>query len=258
MTDGSPARYAVRINHRRRDPIDYGFSQRGGSWLVDLDRLPELPGPFRRLARFDAADHLGDPGRTLRQNLDGLLAEHGRPAPARVLMLANPRVLGYVFNPLTVFYCYDAAGRLTGTVAEVHNTYRGRHAYLVDPDEHGRASVAKAFYVSPFYPVDGEYRMRLPEPAETLSLAVTLHRPGDRPFTATVTGHRAGPARSLWPALRTPLATRAVMLGIRRHGITLYLKGLRPYPRPKPAATAEPPAAAPTAAGLTAELRKVR
>lgn len=229
----TPARYDVQISHRRRDPLEYGFEQRSSTWLVDLDQVPALPRGLGWLCRFGAADHLGNSEHGLRANLDALLAEHGLERPSKILMLANPRVLGYVFNPLSVFYCYDADDRLAHTVAEVRNTYGGRHSYLLNTDELGAARTEKQFYVSPFYPVDGEYTMRLPQPGTELTVTITLRRDGDRPFTAVLTGHRSGavPA-SLWSALRTPLATRAVMFGIRRHGITLYAKGLRPLPRP--------------------------
>ncbi len=218
--------YDVRIVHRRPAPVHYRLSFRTRLWLVDLDDVPTLPRGLRRLCRFDSADHLG--GRSLRAGLDGWLAQHGQAAPARVLMLANPRVLGYVFDPLTVYYCLDAAGALHSVVAEVRNTYGGRHCYLLHPDATGQARVDKAFFVSPFYPVDGSYRMRLPLPGDRLLVNINLHRPGDRPFTAVMTGVRRPAPTRLWTALRTPLATRAVMFGIRRHGIALYLKGLRP------------------------------
>ncbi|MGI8665582.1 MAG: DUF1365 domain-containing protein [Jatrophihabitans sp.] len=228
----TPARYDVRISHRRRDPLDYAFTQRGTSWLIDLDQVPALPRGLGWLCQFASQDHLGDPGSSLRANLDRFLAEHHVQRPARILMLANPRLLGYVFNPLSVFYCYDEQLRLSHTVAEVRNTYGGRHSYLVSTDEAGRAETAKAFYVSPFYPVDGTYTMRLPEPGQQLTVSVSLNRPGERPFVAVVSGHRRPGQPSLWAVLRSPLASRAVMFGIKRHGITLYLKGLRPQPRP--------------------------
>jgi len=227
----TPASYDVRITHRRRDPIEYGFAQRSSTWLIDLDRVPSLPRGLRWLCRFSSSDHLGSPQASLRANLDSFLAEHQVRRPARILMLANPRVLGYVFNPLSVFYCYDEQNRISHTVAEVRNTYGGRHSYLFQTDGTGRAETEKLFYVSPFYPVDGNYTMRLPEPGAELAVTVTLHRPGDRPFSAVMTGHRRATGRSLITALRSPLATRAVMFGIKRHGITLYLKGLRPFPR---------------------------
>ncbi|MCW2490887.1 MAG: hypothetical protein JWN47_251 [Frankiales bacterium] len=240
----TPARYDVQISHRRRDPIEYGFSQRSSTWLVDLDRVPALPRGLRWLASFRSVDHPvhqgrdGSEPRSLRQNLDAFLAEHGIERPATILMLANPRVLGYVFNPLSVFYCLDSDGHLGRVLAEVRNTYGGQHCYLLEPDLSGKAATDKAFYVSPFYPVDGEYIMRLPVPGETVRVDVTLHRAGERPFSAVLIGHRRR-ASSLWSAaLRSPLATRAVMFGIKRHGISLYLKGLRP-----PAQSVEPTAA---------------
>lgn len=230
----TPACYDVRITHRRRDPIEYKFAQRSTTWLIDLDAVPRLPRGLGWLCRFAAGDHVGDESASLRTNLDRLLAEHQVQRPARILMLANPRVLGYVFNPLSVFYCYDDAGQLRHTVAEVRNTYGGRHSYLFTMDETARTETEKVFYVSPFHPVDGNYTMRLPEPGAEVTVTVTLHRSGDRPFSAVLTGVRRSVARpvTLWSALRTPLATRAVMLAIKRHGITLYLKGLRPFPRP--------------------------
>ncbi|HEX2904627.1 MAG TPA: DUF1365 domain-containing protein [Jatrophihabitans sp.] len=227
----TPARYDVEIGHRRRDPIEYGFQQRSSTWLVDLDAVPRLPRGLGWLVRFASRDHLGDPRLSLRDNLNRFVVDSGRQRPERILMLANPRVLGYVFNPLSVFYCYGADGRLAYTVAEVRNTYGGRHTYLLETDGSDRARTDKRFYVSPFYPVDGYYTMSLPEPDQQLTVTVTLHRPGDRPFAAVMQGRRVAAVASLWTALRSPLATRAVMFGIKRHGITLYLKGLRPYPR---------------------------
>ena len=231
-TPVTPAYYPVRISHQRRDPIEYGFVQRSATWLIDIDAVPSLPAGLRWLAGFPAGDHLGGRGSTLRESVDAVLSDAGIASPHRVLMLANPRVLGYVFNPLTVFYCLDAQTNMTHLVAEVRNTYGGRHDYVLEPDAHGRADTEKVFYVSPFYPVDGEYSMRLPIPDERLQVTVTMRRPGDRPFVAALTGERRGGRSSLWRALRSPLSTRAVMFGIKRHGIRLYTKGLRPVDRP--------------------------
>ena len=226
----TPARYAVEISHHRRDPVDYRFTQRSSTWLVDLDAVPRLPRGLRWLAAFRSADHLGASDSSLRANVDGFLRSNGIGTPTRVLMLANPRVLGYVFNPLSVFYCLGPDGTVHHVVAEVRNTYGGRHCYMLTPDPDGRAEADKAFYVSPFYPVDGHYTMRVPLPADELLVNVTLHRDAERPFAAVLTGRRCASA-TLWTALRSPLTTRAVMFGIKRHGIMLYSKGLRPHPR---------------------------
>ncbi len=119
-------------------------------------------------------------------------------------------------------------------VAEVHNTYGERHCYLLRPDAAGRAEVPKEFYVSPFFPVDGAYRMRLPEPGGRLDLTVRLVRDGGSPFTATVRGTRrpATTRHLLAAAARHPWSTAAVSANIRRHGIRLRLRGLPVPPRP--------------------------
>ena len=105
-------------------------------------------------------------------------------------MLASARVFGHVFNPLSVFWCHGATGELRCVVAEVHNTYGERHCYLLETDAAGRASVPKAFYVSPFNDVDGQYRMKLPEPGERLAVSIVLEREGQQPFIATMDGVR--------------------------------------------------------------------
>ena len=83
-------------------------------------------------------------------------------------------------------------GSLACVIAEVHNTYRQRHCYLLHTGEAGRVTVPKAFYVSPFYPVEGGYRMTLPEPGQRLALTIVLDRPDGHPFVASVRGTRTG------------------------------------------------------------------
>jgi DUF1365 family protein len=225
--------YDVEIGHLRPEPMRYGFTNRIRSWLVDLSAPPSLPRGFRWLANFSAADHLGPGDCSIRENVERYLHKNGIDVRGgQVLMLAQPRVLGYAFNPLSLHWCHYPDGTLAAVIAEVHNTYGERHCYLIHPDEAGRASAQKAFYVSPFYPVEGRYQMSVPEPGETLSVTMTLHRTEARPFVASMRGRRQPRRRGLLYALRTPLATRAVMFHIKRHGITLYVKGLRPSPRP--------------------------
>lgn len=230
-----PGLYPCEIGHVRTGPIRHTLRHRTYMWLVDLDHLPVLPRPLRPLAGFRARDHFTGDAPSLRARLEGFLATHGVDlAGGRVLMLTHARVLGYVFNPLTLYWCHGPDGAPRCVVAEVHNTYGERHAYLLHPDEAGVAHVDKDFYVSPFFPVDGAYRMRLPLPGDRLDLTVRLDRPGARPFTATVRGTRreATAATLLRLALRHPLSTLAVSAGIRRHGVRLYLRGLPVQPRP--------------------------
>src|SRR5690349_10375383 len=125
-TGDAPANclYSCELSHIRTTPVRHGFTYWTYLWLVDLDRMPRLPVWLRFLARFDARDHLGEPSRTIRSNVDEFLAGHGIDlAGGRVLMLAHARVLGYVFNPLTLFWCHDASGSLVCVIADVHNTY---------------------------------------------------------------------------------------------------------------------------------------
>src|SRR5699024_2735809 len=149
-------------------------------WLVDLDDLPRLPRPFGMLARFRSEDHVGDPGRSLRYNIDALLADHDIDSREhRILMLASPSFLGYTSNPLSLFWCCADTGTGRPVVAEVQTTYGGRHSYVLSPDPRGRATVDKRLYVSPFLHNDGRYELRVPPPDERLAASVRLY--GDDP-----------------------------------------------------------------------------
>ncbi|MCX5202306.1 DUF1365 domain-containing protein [Streptomyces sp. NBC_00237] len=234
----APALYRCTVAHARTAPLRHTVRHRTYLWYVDPDRPPRLPRPLRPLARFDARDHFGGTAPTIRAGLERFLAArgidlHGGP----VTMLAHARVLGHVFNPLTLYWCHDRAGTLRCVVAEVHNTYGERHCYLLPSDlgEGQLAHVEKELYVSPFFPVDGRYRMRLPEPGERLGLTVQLERDGGRPFTATVRGERTAATTGalLRTAVRHPLSTLAVSAAIRAHGAWLFLRGLPVLPRPR-------------------------
>ena len=229
------ALYECRVFHARHAPVRHTFSYPTYQWLVDIDKLPRPKGWLRLLAGFPARDHLDGHGATIRARVDDFLRGHGVDlGGGQVLMLAHARVLGYVFNPLTVFWCHRADGTLACVIAEVHNTYGQRHAYLVHTDEQGRARVEKKFYVSPYHPVDGWYEMRLPRPGPRLTLSVTLHRPNGHLFAASVQGKAVPATRPalLRAAARHPWSTAAVTARIRWQGIKLYTRGLRPVPRP--------------------------
>ncbi len=232
--------YRTQVSHLRKIPIRNAFRYRSRWWLVDVDDLPQLPALLRPFVRFEARDHLGDPAATLRQNVDAHLATEGIDLEGgQVRMLTCPRSLGHEFNPLSVFWCYHRDGTLAATLAEVHNTYGGRHVYCVRTDERGRAVVDKAFYVSPFNPVDGYYVMNLPEPGRELTLSVTLHRGQGSPFVAAVTG--TGCPATTTEVLRTvatgPVESLKSSALIRWQGVRLYLRGLPVVPR-KPSSTA--------------------
>jgi hypothetical protein len=229
-----PALYDAVVTHVRRERTHRDFANKIYLWLVDLDHLPVLPRWLRPFAGFHAADHLGRPDHTIRQNIDTWLATQGVDLHGgRVLMLANARVLGYVFNPISVYWCHQPDGRLECVVAEVHNTYGERHCYLLRPDDAGRAEADKVLYVSPFLDLGGHYAMRVPRPGERLSITVALRRGDTTPLTATLRGTRTpGDARSLLRMVaRRPLMPQWVSAQIRRHGIALWLRRVPVVPR---------------------------
>lgn len=231
----SAAIYRTSISHVRRTPLHNAFTYRSYSWYVDVDALPVLPRSLRPLAGFTAADHLGDPEGTLRGNVERYLATQGIDlGGGRITMLASARVFGHVFNPLSLFWCHDAAGELRCVVAEVHNTYGERHCYLLETDGAGRATVPKAFYVSPFNDVDGRYRMKVPEPGDRLAVSIVLEREGQKPFIATMDGTRspATTANILAAAIAVPLAPLRVAAQIRWQGIKLWARRLPIIKRP--------------------------
>jgi predicted NAD/FAD-binding protein/DUF1365 family protein len=219
-----PGMFESRIRHTRRRPLRKDFEHRTHTWLVDLDLLPD----HGVLGTFEARDHLGAPDRTLRENADAFLAEHGIDlSGGRVLMAANARAFGYCFNPISVFWCFDREQALAAAIVEVHNTYGARHAYLVRPDDRGRARVDKQLYVSPFHGTDGWYDVRVPVPGDDLLVAVTLHTDDGATFSASLAGRRT----STSARLAAPAALRGAAL-IRAHGIALWLRRLPVQPRP--------------------------
>lgn len=229
--------YDTVVTHARTEGVRNVFSYRSSWWLVDLAAPPQVPAPLRPFVRFEARDHLGDPDATIADNVVAELTRQGIAweRGGRITMLTTPRSLGGAFNPITVFWCHRADGGLAATLVEVHNTYGGRHVYVIRPDSRGRsAPVPKRFYVSPFYPVEGEYRMALPEPDRELGLVVTLHRDGAPPFVASVrgTGRPTTTAAVARAVLRSPAEwVRSVAL-IRAQGLLLWARKVRLQPLP--------------------------
>ncbi|GAA4706316.1 FAD-dependent oxidoreductase [Nocardioides conyzicola] len=219
--------YATTIRHTRRTPWKRSFTHRSHTWLVDLDELPDhgLLSPV--LGRFEARDHLGDPDRTIRHNVADFLRQHDiELGSGRVLMAAQPRAFGFCFNPISVFWVWPSEAEPC-VVVEVHNTYGDRHAYLVHPDERGRATTPKQMYVSPFHGTDGTYDLTVPVPAADLLISVNLTTDDGATFNAALTGHRSDTS-----ALRAAPATLRGALLIRAHGIALWLRRLPIRPRP--------------------------
>jgi DUF1365 family protein len=162
-------------------------------------------------------------------------AGHKMP-DGRVELLTHCRILGYVFNPVSVFYCYDRNDRLTLAVAEVNNTYGDRHCYVLpvaDPSFDGRSK--KLMHVSPFFQPDvGSYRWEIPEPSERISLGIDLTRAGETVLAARLSLDRTPLTdRALGSALlRYPFMTVQVIGAIHFEALRLWRKGARFWNRP--------------------------
>jgi uncharacterized protein len=232
--------YLGRVMHHRLRPRRHRFVYRVFSLLLDLDRLGELDRGLRLLAvdrpnllSFWQRDHGARDGSPLRPWVEAQLRAHGlEEAGARVLLLCFPRLLGYAFNPLSLYYCHDAQGRLAAIVCEVKNRCGEQHAYVL-PAGPARQSAAKTFYVSPFLAMAARYRFRLEPPGERLSVVIQEEVAQATTLVATLTGERRPltDAQLLRAVLRLPLMTYKVIVGIHYEALRLWLKGVPLQPR---------------------------
>ena len=227
-----PALAVGTVRHERRTPLRHGLRFGTHLWLVDLDALPHLP----PVVSFPVGDHFAGGTATIKEALTAFVAEHGiavQPTD-RMLMLSAGRSFGHAFDPLSVFWLLDAQGDLRCAVLEIHNTYGDRHAHVVHPDARGRARIAKQFYVSPFFSVDGHYDVQLVLDERRIATAITLEQDGDAVFHASFVGRPvpATPSHIARALLRTPFATLQTTVRIRIHGIWLWLRRLPVIPRP--------------------------
>jgi DUF1365 family protein len=232
------------VSHRRVEGPVHGFRYAVFMTLLDLDELPELDRRLRlfghrsaRPVRFADADHFDGSPHGVREALERVVRAEGHAMPGgRVELLTNCRVLGYVFNPVSFFYCYDTDERPAVTVAEVNNTYGDRHAYVlpVAGDAH-EWRTKKLMHVSPFFRPDaGTYRWELPPPGERVDAGVDLTRDGETALAARLSlDRRPLTDRALASALlRHPLMTVQVIGAIHFEALRLWRKGARFWERP--------------------------
>ena len=228
-----PAIVRGEVRHERRKPWRHGLQFTTYEWLMDLDQ--PLPNSF--FARVLPRDHFGGRNTSMRNAVETFARENGAVVEPgdRLFMLASARSFGYVFNPLSVYWCLDQAGGIRWAILEIHNTYGERHAHVIHPDSNGRAVVQKSFYVSPFFEIRGEYQVRLILDAHQVHASVNLHQDGQLVFTASFTGAPVPATRSnlMRAAMRTPFASYQTMVRIKAHGIWLWLRRLPVIRRPE-------------------------
>lgn len=190
-TSAQSAIYEGSVSHRRREHSEHAFRYRIFQMYVDLDELPALfarrwlwsaSGP--NLAWFRRTDHFGPPGQPLADTVRDLVEQRmGERPDGPIRLLTHFRYFGIVINPISLFYCFDRDDRLRYVVAEVHNTPWGeRHCYVLDARRRTggdvTATISKEFHVSPFMGMDYEYRFRLSEPAESLTVHIANYACG--------------------------------------------------------------------------------
>jgi uncharacterized protein len=246
--------YECRVMHHRFVPKDHRFAYNIFLFAIDLDELDGLARaiPFlsvngRNLYSFRESDFLptGEPvhnGRGgagpqggLRERVVAYLAERGVEIPGgRVVLLTLPRVAGYLFNPVSFYFCYDASGRPAAAIAEVTNTFREMKPYFLGPgartggagSEAFESRVPKFFYVSPFSDVDVAFDFRLRAPGEGLSLRIDDFSGEVRTLASALTGQRRPltASRLAWYSLKYPLITLKVIFLIHLHALRLRIK----------------------------------
>jgi uncharacterized protein len=240
--------YFGEVMHARLKPIGHRFNYRVMSLLIELDRLElaDRQSPLFGVNRaalysFHEADHGRRDGTSLRGYAQACAAERGVDLTGgRVLLLCYPRLLGFTFNPLSVYFCYAAGGELALMIYEVRNTFGELHCYVlpVKPDEISEAGVRqqqeKLFYVSPFLEMAMRYHFRVSPPGEQVKLRI-LETDREGPLlSATFNGRRR--ALTTVALLRSffalPLVTLKIVAAIHWEALRLWLKGARLVPRP--------------------------
>jgi len=234
------ALYTGTVMHARRSPHDHVFRYPVYMALLDLDELPTLDRRLplfgwnrRAVTSFHDADHI---------DIHAILAEHGVELGdgGSIQVLTNLRVLGYVFNPVSFWWCRRRDGSLACIVAEVSNTFGERLPYVLMPaagSESGGRSVFetdKRLHVSPFMPMDQAYTWWFSDPGEKLSVRMDVHEAGSRDFHATLTARRlpltAASLRSV--LVRYPLMPARVLGQIHWQAARLWLKRTPFYRKP--------------------------
>lgn len=240
--------FAGRVMHQRFRPARHRLDYRVFWLLADLSELPELGRRFRffsvdafNLLAFHTADYGDRSGSDLRTYVEKHLADAGLASDAwRIELLTMPRILGHVFNPISLFFCRDETDRLRAILYEVSNTFGERHAYLIPVEDDAampiRQTCDKAFYVSPFIDMAMRYAFTVHPPEARVGVAIDVADKEGPLLKAVLHGTRLPITdRSILRLCAThPLLTLKIVAAIHWEALFIWLKriGLRSRPAP--------------------------
>ena len=243
--------------HNRISPKKHQFSYRVASWVFDLDELTKIHRRYRlvsynrfNLISFYDSDYGDGSPRPLKEQINDLLTKNNMAFANKILLFCYPRALGYVFNPLSIYYCFSDE-RLVAVVYEVSNTFGERHSYVVEAEAIKNTTTVirqvadKKLHVSPFFPMDCYYRFRTRIPDGSMLLSISLHHPinsniknnseSHKVFAAVFKGTRMSiNDKTIFRlALSVPFQTLKVVAAIHWEALKIWLKGIKLY-RHKP------------------------
>lgn len=249
MSDLRSAIYHGEVVHKRLRPVRHELRYRVFSLLLDIDGLSQISTNSRwfsynrwNLLSVRDCDHGDGSDRPIAEQVWKRIEDAGlKPRVDRVFMLCYPRLLGYVFNPMTTYLGFNADGQIAVMLYEVNNTFGGRKTYLLpakgETGKHGALAqtCAKQLYVSPFNQPTGRYGFRVKMPGEALSLGVTYRDKTGPVMKAYFAGRRSplSDAMLFSTFFKSPFQSLKVISGIHFEALRLWMKGLHLVPRKK-------------------------
>ena len=241
------ALYLGSVAHRRLRPRSHRLRYRVFALLIDIDELPILSRSlaFFSVGRFNLfsffpQDHLFGKKGGLREEVEEILRDSGLGTDGgSIRLLAMPRILGYGFNPLSIFFCYRKDGALHAILYEVHNTFGQRHCYLFPINGNSQTLshiCSKQFYVSPFMPMDMAYAFRIRPPDDTFTISISVSDDEGTMLVATqqLTRQPLDDRALIRVFLTHPLLTLKVIAGIHYEALLIWMKGIGLHLRPPP------------------------
>nr|WP_167514776.1 DUF1365 domain-containing protein [Mesorhizobium intechi] len=247
MLELESALYAGKVMHQRLKPRQHRLSYRMFFLLLDLDEVEVLSKRLRLLSHnrfnlfgFFDRDHGDGSSGSLKAYIEGQLIMAGIEAGGPVRLLSMPRMIGYAFNPLSIYFCHNRQGDLTAILYEVNNTFGQRHSYLIPVSDAREGTVRqhcdKRLYVSPFMAMGMNYSFRIGLPGDNVAIHITGSDDQGPLIVASFSGKRRmlTDAALMRAFFSYPLMTLKVVAGIHWEALRLWAKGVRLHKRPAP------------------------